>query len=315
MTATAWLFPGQGTQTVGMGKALYDASPAARAVFDRADRALGFPLTRLCFEGPEADLTLTANTQPAILTTSLAALAALREALPALPDPAFAAGHSLGEYSALVAAGALELEDAVRLVRLRGEAMQAAVPEGTGAMAAILGGDAAAVSALCDAARGDDVLAPANFNAPGQVVIAGHAAAVARARELAGSRKLKAIPLAVSAPFHCSLMAPAARAVAAALDRIPVQSPRFPVVANVDARPATTEREVRAQLVRQVDGAVRWEESVAWIVAQGVTRAFEIGPGRVLAGLARKIDKRLEVRGVADPAGVAEAAAPATIPG
>ncbi|MBM4362316.1 MAG: ACP S-malonyltransferase [Deltaproteobacteria bacterium] len=315
MTATAWLFPGQGTQTVGMGKALYDASPAARAVFERADRALGFPISRLCFEGPEADLTLTANTQPAILTTSLAALAALREALPSLPDPAFAAGHSLGEYSALVAAGALELEDAVRLVRLRGEAMQAAVPEGTGAMAAILGGDSAAVSALCAEARGDDVLAPANFNAPGQVVIAGHAAAVARARELAGSRKLKAIPLAVSAPFHCSLMAPAARAVAAALDRIPVQNPRFPVVANVDARPATTDREVRAQLVRQVDGAVRWEESVAFIVAQGVTRAFEIGPGRVLAGLARKIDKRLEVLGVADPAGVAEAATPATIPG
>ncbi len=297
----AWLFPGQGTQTVGMGKTLAEGSPAARAIFERADTALGEALSRLCFEGPETELTLTANTQPAILTTSIAALAAMKEEIPNLPDPVFAAGHSLGEYSALVAAGALAFEDAVRLVRLRGQAMQAAVPEGHGGMAAIIGGDETAVRELCDSARERDVLGPANFNAPGQVVIAGHAAAVRRAIELAGSRKLKAIALKVSAPFHSALMGPAARAVELALANIPIGPLAFPVVANVDARPNASPALVRDLLVRQIDGAVLWDRSVAWLAAQGVTAALEIGPGKVLAGLVRKIDKRISVESAGDP--------------
>jgi [acyl-carrier-protein] S-malonyltransferase len=301
----AWLFPGQGTQTVGMGKALADASSAAREVFERADAALGAPLSNLCFEGPAAELMLTANTQPAILATSIAALAALREAIPDLPSPEYAAGHSLGEYSALVAAGAIAFEDAVRLVRLRGQAMQAAVPEGEGAMAAILGGDEAAVRALCDAAREGDVVAPANFNAPGQIVIAGHAAAVRRAGELAGSRKLKAIALNVSAPFHSALMEPAARAVERALLTVTVRAPSFPVVSNVDAAPNQDAAAIPGLLVRQIDGAVLWDQSVRWLAAQGVTHALEIGPGKVLAGLVRKIDKRIAVHGVGDPDGLA----------
>jgi len=287
-----------------MGKALHDVFPSARATFERADAALGYPLSKLCFEGPESELVLTANTQPAILTTSIAALSALREVLPELPAPAFAAGHSLGEYSALVAAGALAFEDAVRLVRLRGQAMQNAVPEGRGAMAAILGGDEAAVTSLCDEARQNEVLAPANFNAPGQIVIAGHASAVARARELAGSRKLKAIPLNVSAPFHCSLMEPAARAVERALATVEIGPLAFPVVTNVEARPNLEARRVPELLVRQVDGAVQWDKSVQFLAAAGVTRALEIGPGKVLSGLVKKIDKSLRVHGVSDPDGV-----------
>jgi [acyl-carrier-protein] S-malonyltransferase len=309
MSKLAFLFPGQGTQSVGMGKALSDASRAARDVFARADAALGAPLSKLCFEGPESELTLTANTQPAILTTSIAALAALKEAWPELPSPAYAAGHSLGEYSALVAAGALEFEDAVRLVRLRGQAMQAAVPEGQGAMAAILGGDADAVQKLCDEARGGDVLAPANFNAPGQIVIAGHAGAVRRAGELASARKLKAIFLNVSAPFHSPLMEPAARAVEAALGKVRIGALRFPVVTNVAATPNDAPGAVADLLVRQIDGPVLWEQSVRWLSEQGVTRALEIGPGKVLAGLVRKIDKRLAVQSVGDPESVAAARA------
>lgn len=305
----AWLFPGQGTQSVGMGKALCDAFQSARAVFERADDALGDHLSKLCFEGPDSELVLTANTQPAILTTSIAALEALREAQPDLPPPAFAAGHSLGEYSALVAAGALAFEDAVRLVRLRGQAMQDAVPEGHGAMAAILGGDEAAVRALCDDAREGDVLAPANFNAPGQIVIAGHAASVARARELAAARRLKAIPLNVSAPFHCSLMEPAARAVERALTTVAIRPLAFPVVTNVEALPNQDAGRVAKLLVRQVDGAVLWDRTVQFLSGQGVGLALEIGPGKVLAGLVRKIDKQLAVHGVADPDGVGKASA------
>jgi [acyl-carrier-protein] S-malonyltransferase len=300
----AWLFPGQGTQSVGMGKALCDASPRARAVFERADEALGERLSKLCFEGPESDLVLTANTQPAILTTSIGALEALCEAMPELPLPSFAAGHSLGEYSALVAAGALGFEDAVRLVRLRGQAMQDAVPEGQGAMAAILGGDEATVRGLCDDAREGEVLAPANFNAPGQIVIAGHATAVARARDLSAARKLKAIPLNVSAPFHCSLMEPAARAVERALESVPIRALSFPVISNVEARPNQNAERVGDLLVRQVDGAVLWDRTIQLLSAEGVDRALEIGPGKVLAGLVRKIDKQLAVHGVSDPGGV-----------
>jgi [acyl-carrier-protein] S-malonyltransferase len=283
-----------------MGKALYAASPAARACFDSADHALGFSLTKLCFEGPLDALTLTKHAQPAILTASIAALAALREARPDLPAPAFAAGHSLGEYSALVAAGALGLEDAVRVVHLRGRAMQDAVPEGHGAMAAILGGDDAQVSALCSDAAEGEVLDPANFNSPGQIVISGTARAVARAVELAPARKLKAIPLKVSAPFHSALMAPAARVVDAALSEISIGKLAFPVVANVDARPNQDAARVRELLVRQVDGAVRWQESVTFMADAGVTEALEIGPGKVLAGLVKRIDKRVAVTGCFD---------------
>jgi len=303
----AWLFPGQGTQTVGMGKALAATSAAARRVFERADAALGESLSKLCFEGPESELTLTANTQPAILTTSIAVLEALKEAIPGLPSPSFAAGHSLGEYSALVAAGALEFEDAVRIVRLRGAAMQSAVPEGKGAMAAIIGGDEAAVVALCDAVRGGDVLAPANYNAPGQIVIAGDAAAVARARELAGSRKLKAIALNVSAPFHSALMEPAARAVEAALRGVKIHPLAFPVVSNVDARANSDAGRVPSLLVQQIDGPVLWDRSVRLLASEGVTRALEIGPGKVLAGLVKKIEKAITVESIGDPEGVERA--------
>jgi [acyl-carrier-protein] S-malonyltransferase len=297
----AFLFPGQGTQEVGMGRALYEASAAARGVFERADQALGFSVTALCFEGPADKLTLTENAQPAIVTASIAALAALTAAKPELPTPSFAAGHSLGEYSALVASGALAFEDAVRLVNLRGRAMQEAVPAGQGAMAAIMGGDAAAVQSLCDDCAEGEALSPANFNAPGQVVISGAAGAVKRAVERAGERKLKAIPLNVSAPFHCALMAPAARAVEKALESIPIGPLAFPVVANVDAAPNRDPERVRSLLVRQIDGPVLFQQSVVAMAEAGVTRAIEIGPGKVLAGLVKRTDKRIAVQACSDP--------------
>lgn len=300
----AWFFPGQGSQSVGMGRDLRDASPAARAVFDAADAALGEGLTDLILNGPEERLTLTENAQPAIVTVSMAALAALRERLPdhEAVRPSFAAGHSLGEYSALVAAGALPLEAAVRLVRARGKAMQSAVPPGVGAMAAIMGiDDRARLEALCrEASQGDESVQPANFNAPGQVVIAGHASAVARASELATKERGKAIALKVSAPFHCALMAPAARALQGELERVVIGAPAFPVVANFDATPNADAGRVKELLVRQVDGAVRWEDSVRRMVADGVTHALEIGPGKVLAGLCRRISKELKVLSVSD---------------
>lgn len=294
--AVAWLFPGQGTQFVGMGKSLYEESKAAREVFERADAALGFSISDLCFEGPESELVLTKNTQPAIVTSSMAALAALQELVPSLSPPSVAAGHSLGEYSALVAASALTLEDAVRLVHLRGKAMQEAVPEGRGAMAAILGGDPQAVEELCRAAQDAGSVSPANFNAPGQIVIAGSSEGVARASELAGERKLKAIPLKVSAPFHCSLMEPAARAVERALRDIRIAPLAFPVVSNVEAEPNQDNARVAELLVKQIDGPVLWEQSVQRMRALGVDQALEIGPKNVLAGLVRKIDKALKVQ-------------------
>jgi [acyl-carrier-protein] S-malonyltransferase len=290
-----------------MGKALCEASAAARACFDVADRALGFSLSKLCFEGPLDELTLTKHAQPAILTASIAALNAWREANPSLALPSFAAGHSLGEYSALVAAGALKFEDAVRIVHLRGRAMQEAVPEGQGAMAAIMGGEPEQVRALCDEAAKGEVLSPANFNSPGQIVISGTAAAVARAVELAPAQKLKAIPLKVSAPFHSALMAPAARAVEAALSSVEIGPLAFPVVANVDARPNADRARVAELLVRQVDAPVRWQESVAFMAEAGVTRAFEIGPGKVLAGLVKRIDKRISVESRFEPGSLASA--------
>lgn len=306
--APAWLFPGQGSQAVGMGRELFESSERARRVFERADEALEFEISKLCFEGPAEELVRTENAQPAIVTTSIALLEALREAVPDLEQPSFAAGHSLGEYSALVAAEALSLEDAVRVVRARGRAMQQAVPEGAGGMAAVMGAGEPEVAELCRAAAQGDVLAPANFNAPGQVVIAGSQAAVARAIELAKSQKLKAVSLKVSAPFHCRLMAPAAAQVQRSLRTVPCHTPRFPVVANVDATPNTDRDRIADLLVRQVDSPVLWHASFQRIADAGVVRALEVGPGKVLAGLAKRIDKRVQVFNVNDPASVANAA-------
>ncbi|HYP98602.1 MAG TPA: ACP S-malonyltransferase [Polyangiaceae bacterium] len=302
----AWLFPGQGSQEVGMGRALSSAFPDADRVFERADQALGFSIRALCFDGPEAELTLTKHTQPAIVTTSIATLAAIRAAYPKLAAPSFAAGHSLGEYSALVAAGALSIEDAVRIVHLRGKAMQEAVPEGEGGMAAVMGGDRAAVEALCQEAAEGDVVSPANFNAPGQIVISGHKRAVDRAAALASSKKLKAIPLKVSAPFHCALMAPAARVVEAALGQVKFAAPSFPVIANVTAQPNQDAEAAKGLLVRQIDAPVLWEQTIALMAESGITHALEIGPGKVLAGLAKRIDKRLTVLSVGDAESIAK---------
>jgi len=289
-----------------MGRALSSAFPEADRVFERADQALGFSIRALCFDGPEAELTLTKNTQPAIVTASIATLAAIRAAHPNLPVPSFAAGHSLGEYSALVAAGTLSIEDAVRIVHLRGRAMQDAVPEGEGGMAAVMGGDRAAVEALCHEAAAGDVVAPANFNAPGQIVISGHKRAVDRAAALAGERKLKAIPLKVSAPFHCALMAPAARAVETALTQVTFNAPSFPVIANVTAAPNQDPEATKSLLVRQIDAPVLWEQTIALMAESGITHALEIGPGKVLAGLAKRIDKRVQVLTVGDADGIAK---------
>lgn len=300
------MFPGQGAQEVGMGRALAERYPSAREVFSRADRALqgdATPLSTLCFEGPASELMLTANTQPAVLTASLACLAALRSRLPEL-QPAMVAGHSLGEYTALVCAGALTLEDAVPLVRLRGEAMQEAVAPGEGAMSAVMGLEDAQVQALCDQVRDalpGRVVSPANFNAPSQVVIAGHADAVARAEALVAARRGRAIPLKVSAPFHCALMAPAAERLQGALGAIPVGALAVPVVPNVDAVAHQDPSRVRGLLVRQVAGTVRWTDCVRALAAGGVDTVLELGPGAVLKGLLKRIDKGLRVYNVSDP--------------
>ncbi|MDP9148373.1 MAG: ACP S-malonyltransferase [Myxococcota bacterium] len=302
----AWLFPGQGSQSVGMGKDVVASSAAARRVLERADVALGEPLSKTILEGPEEALTLTANAQPAIVATSCAILAALRELVPELPPPLLAAGHSLGEYSALVAAGALGLEDAIRVVRARGRAMQKAVPPGTGAMSAVMGVEPRRLAALCAEAAGGEVVAPANYNAPGQIVVAGHAGAVARLGALVASDKGRVIPLKVSAPFHCALMAPAARALEAELASISIGPPSFPIVANFDAQPNGAAGRVKDLLVRQVDGAVRWEDTIRFMVGQGVTHALEIGPGKVLAGLVKRIAKDMNVLSVGDTASLGE---------
>lgn len=300
----AWLFPGQGSQEVGMGKALAASSAAASAVYQRADAALGASIATLCFEGPQEALTLTANTQPAIVTTSCALVAALREALPDLGPPAFAAGHSLGEYSALVAAGALELEAAVKLCRVRGGAMQEAVPPGQGAMSAVMGLAPDALAAVCEEAAEDEVVSPANFNAPGQIVIAGHAGAVARAGALVQARGGKAIALKVSAPFHCALMRPAAERLAPELQRAGIGPLAFPVIANVDGEPNTDPARVADLLIRQIDGPVQWVRSVERMASEGVTHALEIGPGKVLAGLVKRITKSIRVLSVSDAASI-----------
>jgi [acyl-carrier-protein] S-malonyltransferase len=296
----AFLFPGQGSQKVGMGRALQDAEAEARAVFAEADATLGFSVSKLCFEGPEDQLTLTANAQPAILTVSIAALRVLQRRTDLAPSAV--AGHSLGEYSALVAAGALRFADAVRLVHLRGKFMQEAVAPGVGAMAAILGLPADEVAAACREVAGAEVVSPANLNGPGQVVIAGHKAAVERACAAAKARGAKkAMPLAVSAPFHCALMQPAADKLAAELARVEIAAPSVPVVTNVEAAPNQDPARVRDLLARQVTAPVRWEESVQRLAATGITRAVEVGAGNVLGGLVRRIAPALTVAPAGDP--------------
>jgi [acyl-carrier-protein] S-malonyltransferase len=304
--SVAFVFPGQGSQVVGMGKALCEAFPASRAVFEEADAALGFALSRLCFEGPDAELQLTANTQPAILAASLAALRPLA-ALGVRPD--WVAGHSLGEYSALVAAGAIGLADALRTVRRRGQYMQEAVPVGAGAMAAILGLDLPAIEEACQEAAGGEVVSPANVNCPGQVVIAGHVAAVERASELCRARGAKrAVRLPVSAPFHCALMRPAQDRLARDLAGLAFRDPEVPLVCNVDARVVREGGTCRDGLVRQVSGAVRWQESVELLAREGASVFVEVGPGTVLSGLVRKVAKGARVLSVDSPESVASAA-------
>ena len=303
----AFVFPGQGSQKVGMGRVLYDALPESRAVFDEADGALGFPLSRLCFEGPEDQLQLTANTQPAILTVSVAAARALGARG---VKPQWVAGHSLGEYSALVTAGVLSLRDAVVAVRRRGEYMQEAVPVGEGAMAAILALDLGAIAQACREAAQGQVVSPANINSPGQVVIAGHAAAVDRASELckkAGAKR--AIRLPVSAPFHCALMMPAQERLARDLAGLSFTAPAVPLVNNVDAAEVRRADACRDGLVRQVSGTVRWQESVERLVREGVDAFVEVGPGTVLSGLIKKIDKNVRVLSVEDLASLEATAA------
>jgi [acyl-carrier-protein] S-malonyltransferase len=305
--ATAFLFPGQGSQEVGMGRALAEASKAAAAVWTEADAALGFSLSRLCFEGPDADLALTANTQPAVLTASVAAAAALAERG---VTPRLAAGHSLGEYSALVVGGALRFADAVRLVRRRGEFMQEAVPVGTGAMAALLGVDLATAEQVCAEAAQGEVVGVANINSPGQIAIAGHRSAVERAVAAAAARGAKkSVMLPVSAPFHCALMKPAADRLAAELERVPVSAPRIAVVRNVDAGVTTTADEVKPFLVQQVASPVRWTDCTERLQREGATAFLEVGPGRVLTGLLKRTLDGVRGHSVEDPASLEKAIA------
>ncbi len=306
----AFVFPGQGAQTIGMGRDLAEAFPAARAVFDEVDEALGEALSRLIWDGEIETLTLTENAQPALMATSMAAMRALEAEGITVTSAAFVAGHSLGEYSALCAAGALGLADTARLLRLRGRAMQEAVPVGEGAMAAVLGLDLAAVTKIASEAAEGQVCAAANDNDPAQVVISGHKAAVERAAVLAKDAGAKrALMLPVSAPFHCSLMAPAASAMAEALSEVAISKPRVPVVSNVRARATDDTAMIRELLVEQVTGAVRWRESVQWMAGQGVNEFWEVGAGKALSGMIRRIEKDATVRAIGTAEDVRAAAA------
>ncbi|HEY6183519.1 MAG TPA: ACP S-malonyltransferase [Terriglobales bacterium] len=304
-TLTAFLFPGQGSQVVGMGKEFYEKYPVARQTFEEADAALGYKLSQLCFEGPEEQLRLTEITQPAILTASVAAWRVLDERG---IRPSYVAGHSLGEYSAHVAAGTLALTDAVRTVRNRGKYMQEAVPVGVGGMAAILGMDADAVSAICrDAAEGE-ICEPANLNSPEQIVISGHKTAVECAAKLAGERGAKkAVILPVSAPFHCSLMKPAQDRLAADLVALVFNKPNCPLVCNVDASVVDESEKSRDALIRQVTGSVKWERSMRLLIEKGVENFLEVGPGKVLFGLMRQIDRSKKCISVGDEASLQKA--------
>jgi [acyl-carrier-protein] S-malonyltransferase len=306
----AFVFPGQGAQAIGMGQALADRYPSARAVFDEVDAALGENLSALIREGDIETLTLTRNAQPALMATSMAAMRALETEGIDVAAAGFVAGHSLGEYSALCAAGALDLADTARLLRIRGEAMQAAVPVGLGAMAALLGLDfATAAEVAAEAAQGE-VCQAANDNDPAQVVISGHAAAVNRALDIAKARGAKrAILLPVSAPFHSVLMQPAADVMAGALAEVRLVAPRVPLVANVLAGPVSDPDEIRRLLVAQVTGSVRWRESVMWMAEAGVTEIWEIGAGKALSGMVRRIAKDVTLRAIGTPEDVAEAVA------
>jgi [acyl-carrier-protein] S-malonyltransferase len=299
----AFVFPGQGAQVTGMGRDLAEAYPAARAVFDEVDAALGERLSRLIWEGEQAELTLTRNAQPALMATSLAAMRALEAEGVAVTGAAFVAGHSLGEYSALSAAGALSLADTARLLRLRGSAMQEAVPVGEGAMAALLGLDLAAAEAVAaEAAAGGGVCEAANDNDPAQVVVSGSRAAVERAVEIAkGKGAKRALLLPVSAPFHCALMQPAAERMAEALAGVAIAAPAVPLVANVKAEAVSDPEEIRRLLVAQVTGRVRWRESVLWMAGQGVTETVEVGAGKALSGMIRRIAREIEARTVGTP--------------
>jgi len=298
----AFIFPGQGSQAVGMGRALADAFPAARAVFDEVDEALGQRLSTLIWEGPIEALTLTANAQPAIMATSLAALRAAGSEGVSIGDAACVAGHSLGEYSALAAAGALSIGDTARLLRIRGQAMQAAVPVGVGAMAALLGLDLATATEVAAEAAQGEVCQAANDNDPAQVVVSGHRAAVERALDIAKARGAKrALLLPVSAPFHCALMQPAADAMAQALAEVTLRTPRVPLVPNVRAEAVSDPDLIRQLLIEQITGSVRWRESVLWMTAHGVSEFWEIGAGKVLSGLVRRISRDAVTRAIGTP--------------
>lgn len=302
----ALVFPGQGAQAIGMGKELADAYPAAQAVFDEVDEALGEKLSALIWEGDKDTLTLTANAQPALMATSLAAVRALEAEGHSVDQASFVAGHSLGEYSALAAAGALSVSDTARLLRVRGQAMQDAVPVGVGAMAALLGLDYSTVAELAAEAAGDEVCQAANDNDPGQVVVSGHTAAVERAVALAKEKGAKrAVMLPVSAPFHCELMAPAAERMKEALADVEIKAPVVPVVANVRAEGVSVPDEIRTLLVEQITGSVRWRESVAWMHGQGVSEAWEVGAGKALSGMIKRVERSIACTAISTPDNIA----------